>query len=215
MGFLQTLRAGRFSRVSNGIETEARGTSLGSLSVAQVEQPLTELTRAGRRFGGGLQIIANAFASVQAIPTTTATYLLYNNSSNKALVIDSLLHWLASGTADIGSLLMAAVSPAVIASPPTAQPTGWGVASLGGVGTSESLWQSAATIAAGAAWIGVAGNLQAAAAVPGSANAPMYSQGGIIVPPRYGLGLAVLSGAGTAAKFGVSLTWHEVDIDRE
>lgn len=208
---------GRFQKAANNGEQEARATQYGSLAVAQVEPELAELARAGVRFGGGLQIIANAIASVQAIPTTTATLCLYNaeDAGGKSYLVDTLSLFLASGTADKGASLMVAVSPSKIASAPSAA-TGYGSASLAGsTRSTRAIWGTAVTLPGTPAWLTALANTQDAATTAGSGGPAARTGGGIIIPPGYGLGIAVLSGAGTAAKYGVSAQWSELALDLE
>jgi len=215
--FLIDLIVSRFQKAANGGQQPARATQYGSQAVAQVEPSLLELTRAGVRFGGGLSIIANAVAPVQAIPTTTAGILIYNADDVKSLVIDHATMFLASGTSDIGALLMAAVTGRILeTNAPAAMTTGWAVGSLSGSAkTSPVKIGAAVTIPAGAVWMALAGNAQPVATTAGASGNPAQLNGGLIVPPRCGLALAVLSGAGTTAKYGMSFSWSELELDRE
>src|SRR4051812_15000596 len=97
----------RFMRGGNQTQAQLRATALQSLAVAQVEPFHAERARAGRRFGGGTQIIANGIAPVAAIPTTTATLALWNGEADggKSYLLDHLQWWLGSGTAAAGATL--------------------------------------------------------------------------------------------------------------
>ena len=162
----------------------ARSTTLGSLAVAQAEAPNTDRARAGRRFHGGCGIIANAIAPVQAIPTTTATLALYNANDTLALAIDRLAIWLASGTAAAGLTLLACVSPAKVATPVTANATGYssGPTRAGGP-SSGAFWGTAVTLPAGAVWVPILSNFQLAAANVGQGDQAANLFGSLIVPP--------------------------------
>ena len=108
-----------------GADVPLRSTGNESLATAQVEPARLEWSRAGYRFIGGTQIIANGIAPVAAIPTTTATLALYNSDRAQSLVIERLGFFLGSGTPAAGATLLAAVSRTV-ATPVTAHATGYG-----------------------------------------------------------------------------------------
>ena len=135
---------------SGGSPHRARMTDHQSVAFAQVELPKMELGRAGKLFQGGNQIIANGIAPVAAIPTTTATLLLYNSADQggTSIVLDRIGFWLGSGTAAAGATLFGAVSTSMIVSAPTAHGTGYGVQSQSGSGLAQSraIWTTAATL---------------------------------------------------------------------
>lgn len=217
MNFLVDYVVSRFQRTSNGNQQPARATQYGSLATAPVEPALLELTRAGARYGGGLQIIANAIASVQAIPTTAPTLVLFNADDKKSLIVDQLGMFLASGTADQGATLLTAVTPKIAAaSIPAAMQTGWNIGNLSGsVKGCKTLWATGVTVPAGSVYMAVQSNTQPAANTVGAGGNPVQLNGGIIVPPGCALALAVLSGAGTTAKYGVMAAWSELELDLE
>src|SRR5262245_5210592 len=89
-----------------------------SLSAALVELDRQELCRTGRLYWAGTTTIANGIAPVQAVPTTTAGWALYNNNpvmSGRCFVIDRACSWLGSGTAAAGATLLGAVTPQMVA----------------------------------------------------------------------------------------------------
>lgn len=216
---LGTLR--RFTRMALGNSPQVlRLSGLESLSVNQVEPERFELTRAGRRFIGGNQIIANGIAPVAAIPTTTATLALYNGeqAGGRAIAIERLGFWLGSGTPAAGATLLATVSTQKIATAPTAMATGYGVASASGsTYASKALWATGVTIpgAPTPAWIQVLSTLQLAAANVGQGDQLADFCGALVIPPQHALGLAILSGAGTTPLYGISCTWAEIEGDLE
>lgn len=195
---------------------DLRMTGHESLAVAQVEPKDFELSRSGRRFIGGNQIIANGIAPVSAIPTTTATLALYNADPSKSYAIEQLGFWLGSGTPAAGATLMATVSPAKIASPPAAMATGYGVASAsGGSQSSKALWAAAVTLPGSPAWIQILSTLQLAAANVGQGDGILKLAGALVVPPGHCLGLAILSGAGTTPLYGISCIHSELQAELE
>ncbi len=206
-----------FVRLNGGGLTTARATSFESLAVAQVEGYNSEAARAGRRFIGGNNIIANGIAPVSAIPTTTATLALYNSApeSGRSLHIDRITFWLGSGTAAAGATLFGTVSPSAIAAAPTAMATGYTISSASGsTNSSYAIFTTAATVPvlpAAPAWIALSSSFQAAAANVGQGDGSVEYCGGIIVPPKRALCLGILSGAGTSPLYGISIVWNEFE----
>lgn len=192
-----------------------RATPLSSISVAQIEPPYFELTRSGQRFHGGTQVIANGIAPVQAIPTVTATLALFNNDANAnglALVLDWLNVLLGAGTSAAGLSVYVTVARPTTA--PTANATGYSTGALSGTSrASKGLWASALTFPAGVTWSALTSTLQPAAANAGQGDTPLDLGGRIVVPPNYALGIAVLSGVGTAPLYSVSAQWSEIETD--
>ena len=208
----------RFVKNSLASSTKVvRLTGIESLATALVEPVCFELSRAGRRFIGGTQIIANGIAPVAAIPTTTATLALYNaeQAGGRALAIEQLGFFLGSGTPAAGATLLACVSPRAIVTAPTGMATGYGVQSASGSGASRALWATAVAIPTTAAWFQVASTQQLAAVNVGQGDNVVTLDGKLVVPPGFALGLAILSGAGTAPLYGVSCVHSEVDAELE
>lgn len=211
----------RFTRAASGHQVPLRLTNIESLAVAKVEPDFAELARAGRLFHGGNQIIANGIAPVTAIPTTTATLALYNAEAagGASYLIHRLGFWLGSGTPTAGATLLATVSPAPIASPPTGNGTGYGSASSSGSSrTTRSRWTTAVTLPTSPtspAWMPVQSTFQLAAANVGQGDGWAELKGMLLVPPGYCLGLAILSGTGTTPLYGVGASWAELELDLE
>lgn len=204
---------------AKGLET-LRLTQFESQAIAMVEDPKIEVTRAGRRFHGGNQIIANGIAPVTAIPTTTATLALFNaeDPGGMALCIDKVNFWLGSGTPTAGATLLATVSTKKIATPPSAMATGYGLQSASGsTRTSKALWTTAVTLPSPPvpAWHALISTFQLAAANVGQGDGWIELNGGLIVPPGYAAGFAILSGTGTAPLYGVSASWTELELELE
>ncbi len=193
----------------------ARFTGNESLATAQVEPARLEWSRAGYRFVGGTQIIANGIAPVAAIPTTTATLALYNSDRSQSLVIERLGFFLGSGTPAAGATMLACVSRKV-ATAVTAHTTGYNATSANGSSVAaRALWGAAVTIPAGSAWFQVQSTMQLAAVNVGQGESPIDLEGAIIIPPECALGIVILSGAGTTPLYGISATWSEVLLELE
>lgn len=208
----------RFSRQGFGSELQFRLTENKSVAVAQTEPFLGEITRSGRRFGGGNQIIANGIAPVSAIPTTTATLALYNGEADggRSYFVDSVSYWLGSGTPAAGGTLFVGLSQSKIAAA-VAMATGYGVASQSAGGlSSKATFGTAVTLTGTPAWIGAIPTQQLAAANVGQGQAAdRLLNGGILIKPGYALGFAILSGAGTSPLYGISATWTEIEVTPE
>lgn len=205
---------GRFQRLGNSGRPFARITDLGSLAVALAEPGRTEATRAGKRFHGGPQTLGAGVASVTTIPTVTATFALYNNSgaAGKSLVIDKLALSLASGATAIGASLLGTVTKP--ATPPTTNVANYNSASISGSAfASIALWTTALTIPSTSIWSPVLANLQATGANVGQGSLESID-GGIIIPPFFCLGLAVLN-TNTTGLFLPYAQWFELELDLE
>lgn len=216
------VRARRASRIgTTGGVVEPRASAYESLMVAQYEPARAAATAAGMRYLGGTNIIANGIAPVTAIPTTTATLALYNGepTGGKSLVIERLGFWLGSGTPTAGATLMVCVSPAAIATAPTAMATGYTVSSASGApNRSNAVFTTAVTVPvlpSAPAWMQVISTFQLAAANVGQGDQVSDLEGCIIVPPKSALGIAILSGTGTTPLYGVSVMWSEFQFDLE
>lgn len=212
----------RFVRTALGGAVSAlRLTNVESVAMAQVEGANTECARAGRRFFGGNQIIANGIAPVTAIPTTTATLALFNAEADggNSLCIDRLGFWLGSGTPTAGATLLATVSPSKIATAPTVNATGYGSASASGSSRqTKARWATGVTLPSSPnapAWVQIISTFQLAAANVGQGDNWVELLGGILVPPGYAAGFAILSGTGTTPLYGVSCAWNELELELE
>lgn len=198
-----------------GAPRALRMTGLESLSTAQTEPLRFELSRSGRRFIGGNQVIASGIAPVAAIPTTTATLALYNRDPTKVLVIEQLGLWLGSGTPAAGATLFATVA-GPIASAPTAMLSGFSISSASGSGVaSKALWAAAVTLPGAPSWFQVLSSFQLAAANVGQGDIVSNLDGAIVIPPLHALGLGILSGTGTTPLYGISCIHSEIEAQLE
>jgi hypothetical protein len=198
--------------------TGARLTGLLSLAVSQVEAEFQEMTRAGRRFMG---VFGTAgVAPVQAMPTTTAAWSLYNPDPNRSYVIDSLTPlFLSAGTPAITGLTMVSIVSAITATlPTTAAGATVGSASAGGL-VSKAVLGQAYTLPAqtGMQQWGIVPGQQGIGPVSGVAGQSNTAdvRGRLIVPPGKVLGLSLFAASGTTQVFILGATWHEVELDLE
>ncbi len=202
-----------------GTRNVQRATRQGSMAIGQTELPRQEISSAGRYFYGGNQIIANGIAPVTAIPTTAISAGLFNAATDgqTCLVLDYIAGpWVGSGTPTAGCTLLCGISQAKAAGTlPVANMTGWSSrnANAGSARASVAWWDATATFtAANTSWFSVGSNMQLAAATVGQGSPAIVIHGGIIVPPGFEVGFAILSGTGTTPLYGLSAGWAEVQI---
>lgn len=206
--------AKQFGKSETGVH---RLTSNQSLATALVESVFAEMSRAGRRFVASPGVIANAQIPVADMPTTAAAYALWNGepAGGKSYVIDAISFHQASGTAGAGASLLAGVASAAQAA---AVANGAGVVVKSASGSSlgtKATFGEAITLAGAPAWMTVGGNQEPTTAGVGSGQPLTMIAGLFIVPPGYCLGLNILAPVGTTSKFGISVMWHEIELDLE
>lgn len=217
---------GRIRRWSRAIcdERQLRMTNFESLAVAQVEPPGVEGNRAGKRFLLGNSAAITGIAPVQALPTTTAQWGIYNGSSTKTLYFEELGVYLTSGTPGVGGILLACIYQTGTAIVADKAGTSIGPASgiPGATATSQgsaTLVNSGITITAPAAplWYPVATNPSPNVTAFAASTFLEHRnlQGSISVPPGFALGLAVVAPAGTTPLFAPFGKWLELDTDNE
>lgn len=201
------------SNLGNNTQRAWSLSGLGSNRFAQCEPSLFELSRAGRLFGMSLTVAASVIP-VQTVPTTTASVCIFNAASagGKLIVPLRLGFFNASGTSDKGQILLASVTSTTLATPLTANGTGYVIGGLRSGDTVSVAFADSAKTVAPCVWTSVGGLESTADAVPGCGQ--MFDvEGMFIIKPQYALGLAVLSGAGTTAKFSFSAIWAEIPVD--
>lgn len=203
----------QFKQIAGAIPASASGT--GALRSTQVEPEGYELSRAGRRFHIGINATPTGIAPVQAIATTAAQWAIWNPSTTKSLVFESLGVLLASGVAGAGIVVHACHFTLPASS--GANATGLSAQSASGSAAASSgvIIKSAVTITTPALpfWYPVATNVNTATAVLSTHVMNWDVRGRIIVPPVQGLGLYVSSPAGTTPLYVPSASWVELESD--
>lgn len=211
-------RQRRATKIAPGTETEVRFTTLESVAVAQMEPEYVEIGKRGSRYAGGCQVIASGIAPVAAIPTTTATLAIYNTDADIGVCIvpDQLSFCLGSGTAAAGATMWLCVTNGkVVAASIPAAVANYSSQALTKTGNvSVARWGAAVTIPAGSAWFQATTSLQLAAANVGQGD-NVANLRGVIIPPGYAMGIAILSGAGTTPLYSVTAMWSELELDLE
>lgn len=201
---------------------DARFTHQESLAVAQVEPQNFEMTRAGRRFLLMNNAGATGIAPVQAIPTTTAQWVIWNADPNVTIFLEELLMILASGTPGLGGSMLVS-EPFSTPAQTGANATGMVVRSASGSAiSSAAIIKSNVTITTPAApgWYTLdesGKSVTAAAFSTGYANGfgRRDLAGAIAIPPQRGIGLAVMAPAGTTPLYIPLARWVEQETDME
>lgn len=211
---LSQIVTGRFTPKQVGT-IYASGSGFGAQRIAQVDAEGSELTRAGRRFHLGISATPTGIAPIQAIATTAAQWTIFNTSITDTLTFESIGVLLASGTAAAGINVMACIftTPAQ-----SGLATGITIANAnGGTRASSAAVKSAVTITAPTAptWFHVAKSDSANTGVLSVAAINTDLKGRLMVPPLSGLGIYVLSGAGTSPLFVPVASWTEAAQDME
>jgi hypothetical protein len=182
----------------------------GALHVQTITPPMFEWARAQKLYGANTGA-GTAKAPVTAMPTTTATWALYNGYTGKYLVVTRIYNWSVSGTLGLGMSLIAGLSTAAQSSAPTAYSSSVHAALQPGSPTTQGVFANAVTLAGAPVWAVEASRDQVSAVSVGS-GLTADVQGKYIIPPSYALGAAVLAPAGTSALFGVGFEYYVADL---
>lgn len=206
------------TKLGSGSPVAARGTGVGSMAVDQVAPARFEMSRAGRRFLLGNSAAITGIAPVQGLPTTAAQWALFNADAARAVVLEQVGMYLTAGTPGAGGILLGCLFQLPAQSGALYAGTAISSASGGGL-ASKAVLKSAVTITAPAApnWFPLASNPSPNAAIfPGSTFLENRAlDGAILVPPGWGLGLAVVAPAGTTPLFAPFASWVEVEAELE
>lgn len=192
-------------------------TNLGSQRIAQLEAPGFEMSRSGRSFVGGLQLITSGIVPVVDLPTTTGPLVLFNAANPGAnppryLVVKRISMGYASGTlAAFGSTLFAGVTPIVLATALVTNGTNCTIQATRGTGASVAFIDVAKAIGAGTAWVLLGGIAHGAATTMSIGYTVDVSAHPFIVPPGFALTVGTLGGLGTTAKWLYTIGWDECE----
>lgn len=196
-----------------------RLTQLESLAVAQVDPSGAELTRAGRRFLLGNSAAITGIANATALPTTAAQWVIWNAENEETLFLDELGMYLTSGTPGAGGVLLAChfTTPSQDAVSATAGT--YIMPAHGGARLPRVIVKSSVTITQPTAptWYPITENTSPnVGAFPGSGCfARRDILGRIAIPPKTGLGLAVIGLAGTSPLWAPFAMWSQWKADME
>jgi hypothetical protein len=207
----QALRAGKGN-------LDARFCFDESLAVSQSQSDGGEMTRAGRRFVWAPNNGIAGLSPVQSLPTTAAAWVLWNADPLKSYWIESLGALLTSGTGGAGAVLLAAL----IRAP---EQVGASQASMlianasNGGQRSQAIFKQNVTItdpASGSVvwWpYAINGSPNTAVLSVAAYNPDIRSR--LIIPPRQGLAMQVVSPVGTAAQWAPFGSHYELETNLE
>jgi len=200
-----------FVKLAQGIPRDFRLSQHGSLFTQNFEPEFMELARTNQLYACN-NGSAVGLANVAAIPTTTASYGLYNNHATKSLVVIKV----AATATTVTSPLDFALIVGLPQTPQAAAETKYANSLAGPLGASGDTTPGgyltdAVTLAATPIWQTVAhygGNngLLGAAAVA-------WLKGMYVVPPKYCLGIDIVGSAGTTPLYDVDCVWAEMALD--
>lgn len=183
----------------------------GAVFTADQEFKYQELARAGRLYGANTGA-GTAIAPVTSLPTTTATWALYNGYASRKLVVKDIYCYSVSGTLGLGMSLLAGLSSTVQASAASAYASSVKAGINPNQPTSSAVFAQNVTLAGAPVWSVLASRDQVSSVSVGSGLTAVVD-GMLIIPPGFALGATVLAPTGTSALFGVGFTWAELDLD--
>jgi len=202
----------QFGRIGEFIDRTVRLDQHQNTMVSQGMPPLAELARAGALYGAN-NGSAVGLANVAAIPTTTASYGLYNNHASKHLVVIKIAVMATTITApvDIGLIAGLPGAPQAAAETKYASSLALAINSNGISGTTPGgFLTDAVTLAATPLWQTIAHSTSSAPLLGMAAIA--WVNGMYIVPPKYCLGIDIVGSAGSTPLFDVDILWAELDM---
>ena len=200
-----------FGKSPENVSVDVRLSQHRSVFMQQVEPKYMEFARARRLYGANTGA-GTAKAPVTAVPTTTATWVIYNpTTSNRVLVPLQAYCWAVSGTLGLGMAMLFAVPPSIVATAPTAFASSVSNPLMPNSQATSAIFGNAVTIAA-PVWNVHATRSQVAAVEVGS-GLTADLDGMYIIEPGFCLGGVVLAPTGTAALFGMGFIWGELDLN--
>ncbi len=202
----------QFGGIGEFIDRTVRLDQHQNTMIAEGMPPLAELARAGVLYGAN-NGSAVGLGNVAAIPTTTATYGLYNNHSSKHLVVIkvAVIATSLTPTADLALIAGLPGTPQASAETKYASSLALAINSNAASGTTPGGYLTdAVTLADTPLWqtIGTANNTGALL----GHGVVAWVNGMYVVPPGYCLGLDMLASAGTTPLYDIDILWAELEL---
>ncbi|KKL74614.1 hypothetical protein LCGC14_2063140 [marine sediment metagenome] len=176
--------------------------------ISQIEPKYAELARARVLYAANNGSAAG-LGDVEAIPTTTATYALYNNSDTKHLVVLKIGAIVTDVTPALGWGLIAGLSPTAQASAETKYANSLALAITPGSPDPGGYLTDAVTLAGTPLWMTL-----------GSSNGTLlgtsitaWVDGLFIVPPKFALGIDIVGSVGSTPLYDVDILWAELELE--
>ena len=198
------------SRFPSNAQHDIATTAYRSQFVSQVEPKYAELARARVLYGAN-NGSAVGLANVAAIPTTTASYALYNGSATKHAVVLKIAIMATTITAPEDFALIAGLSPTAQASAETKYASSLALAITPGSSAPESYLTDAVTLAGTPLWITLGSNSSSTPLLGAAVTA--WVDGLFIVPPSFALGIDIVGSSGSTPLFDVDILWAELQLD--
>lgn len=207
----------RFSRLySDGVERPLRQNERGSLVTSVYEPALTNLNLEGRIFSAS-SAAGTGIVSLAAMPTTTATFALWNGNAVGSHTYLALLKASVWQTTAI-----AGVAPASFRLGLSPSPQAAAVSAYAGVVGPKSLSASTArtsaaiigqniTLAAAPVWTQVAQLTAVAGDIGKGAMADL--NGLFVIPPYHALGACILQTVTSTPVYGYEFVWAEIEVN--
>lgn len=182
----------------------------GGLQVESIMPKYAELARARVLYGANVGA-AVGLSPVQAVPTTTASFALYNAHASKSCVVLMISTHVKVITSGLDFSLIAGLSPTAQASAETKYAASLALAITPGSTSPGGYLTDAVTLAGTPLWLTLA-DYKGTNGILGAA-ATAWVDGLFIVPPTYALGIDIVSDTGTTPKFAVDVLWAELTMD--
>ncbi len=178
------------------------------LFTSQLEPKYIELARAKWLYEAN-NGSAVGLADVETIPTTLATYGLYNSNAIKSLVVLKISVTTTTITAALGFALIAGLSPTAQASAETKYSGSLALGITPGSPAPGGYLTDAMTMTGTPLWITLGSNN---AGVLLGSGITAWVDGIFTVPPKFGLGIDILGSAGSTPLYDVDILWAELDL---
>ena len=209
MAFLAKL----LQRGTSATEVSAKGGQHGDIAVSQFLPAYAQLCAAGKVFGA--QSAGTAIAPVNAVPTTAASWGLYNANPGGGphLVLLKVAFIAQSGTLGLGGAIIGTVGigeqSAIVANYTTSY-----MGCLDGTAKQPNAFLDNATTLVGtqSPWVTL-GVTQHVAAVSVGAGVWADVNGLMVCPPHGTIGLDLLAPTGTTALFDITILFAEIQLD--
>ncbi len=192
-------------------EDKSRTSQRRSRAVFQVEPKYFELARAGVLYGANNGAAAG-LADVEAVPTTTATYGLYNNHATKSLVVLKIAITTTTITASPEFALIAGLPGTPQDSAETKYATSLALA-INGSDTPGGFLTDAVTLTSTPLWMTIA-KAESASGLLGT-SAIAWTDGLFIVRPKFCLGIDILGSVGSTPLYDVDILWAEMLVNSD
>ena len=213
MGTVFDGRTTIMSRRALNSRGDIRQDQYGNFTVSQSLPPLADLAF-NRKIYSASGAAGTAKAPYTAIPTTTATWALYNGGTgNSMLVVLRIWSWLVSGTSGMGEFIFAGQSSAAQAAAATAYTSSVNKAVMPGSASTSAVFANNVTLAGAPAWQAWA--VDGGGGVDASDSTGMAADvyGFYVIPPTYALGAGIYNIGGGTALYHVGFDYAIIEME--